>query len=123
MTTAAQGERLTEDEARFERSIGEAVDRRAQAAREEREATREIAALCVEARAAGVPMARLAQFVQVLAPDDDGEGRPKLRSVTRQAVDQLVAHFEGRQRAPRKRHREADENGRPRGAIKLGAFE
>ena len=124
MTPAAADKQLTDTERRFADAIGLASERRAQAARAEREATQDIAALCVEARAAGVTMARLAEFVQVLSKDDNGDGPPKLRPVTRQAVDQLVAAFENRPRVPRKprRRRSHDDSGTPGSAIKLDAF-
>ena len=120
---AARTEQLTDEERRFQRLIAAEVRRRAQAAREEQEATRDIARLCVDARAAGVTMARLAEFVQVLDKDDEGEGDLKLRPVTRQAVDQLVAHYENRERRPRPKRKPATSSNGTTSSIRLDAFQ
>lgn len=102
---------LTDVDVRFRRLLDEQVKVRAEAVRQEREATRAIASLCVDARREGVTMAHLAAWVKVLDPKTD-----ELRSISRQAVDQLVAAHEGRDRAPRRR-------GRARtGGIKMEAF-
>lgn len=103
---------LNDVEVRFKRSIGEKVAARADAVKIERELTESIAQLCIEARREGVVMARLAEWVKVVDPKT-GE----LRSISRQAVDQLVAAHEGRDRAPRKRGK-----AKTNGGIKMGAF-
>lgn len=106
---------LNEAERKFHALIAEQVAARAAAAREEQELTRNIAALCIEARHEGVIMARLAEWVKVVDPKTGA-----LRSVTRQAVDQLVAAHEGRERAPRRKKPKAETNGA--GAINMEAF-
>lgn len=93
-------------EARLSALIEAQVQERADHVRAEQEATQEIARLCAEARRHGVAMARLAELVKVVDPKT-GE----LRSVSRQAVDQLVAAHEQRPRAPR-RAKKATSNGK-----------
>lgn len=102
---------LTTTELQFKEKIEELVRRRAEAAKLEKELTVEIAAVCVDARAQAVTMALLADWVKVYDPRRDG-----LRSVSRQSVDQLVAAFEGRERAPRKKPER-------KSRILVGAFE
>lgn len=91
---------LNEDEKRFATALAAVNQRRAVAVQAELEARGEIAALCVEARRAGIEMHKLADWVRVLDPRT-GE----MRSVTRQAVDAMVAKHEGRVRdSSRSRH-------------------
>jgi hypothetical protein len=104
---------LTSAEKAFKQKIDAAVKRRADAVRAEREATRDIAAICVDAKAAGVQMAQLASWVKVLSKDDE------LKSVSRQAVDQMLAQHQGRPRAPR---RKPSERRNGAGKIKMDAF-
>lgn len=108
----------TETEQRFRKLFDARVAERADAVRAELEATRNIAALCVDARREGVAMARLAEWVRVLDVKTD-----ELRPVTRQAVDNLVAAYEGRTRQPRRRRGAPETNGRtPSGAINSAVF-
>lgn len=112
---ATRQEELTDDQRRLLARLDEAVRRRADHARAEQEETVAIAALCVELRKHQTPMALLAEHVKVVGKEPDSELRP----VSRQAVDQLVAHYENRERRPRRRR----ETHSPNGAIRLAAFE
>lgn len=104
---------------RIAKAITERVKERIAHEKAARAATAEIAALCVEGRTADITMSRLAELVQVYDPKKD-----EVRSVTRQAVDQLVAAHEGRERAPRKRGKKNQASPAPKASkIKLGAFE
>lgn len=103
-----------ETEAHFKERIADAVARRADAVRAEAEITNEIAALLVDARKANVPMRLLAEWVQVLNPKT-GE----MRSISRQAVDNMVSGYTGRPRAPRKKPARQAKPSR----IVAGAFE
>lgn len=112
-------EDLTKTELEHKKKIASAVDRRAQAVRDQEEATRDIALLCQEARKDKIPMRLLASWVKVLDIKSD-----KLVPITRQSLDGMLAKLEGRHRAERKR----PSNGRRKTSssnsskIKLDAF-
>jgi hypothetical protein len=109
---------LTETEQRFKAQMDELVKQRAEAVRAQQGLTTDIAALCVEAREHNITMGMLASWVQVLDVKED-----KLRPVSRQSVDQLVAAYEKRERAPRRtramRRRDSETNG---GGPRMAAF-
>src|SRR4051812_46484328 len=96
---------LTDTERRFYAAITDVVDDRAGHVKAEYEDSQKIAELCVAARREGVAMAKLAAWVQVYNPKKD-----ERRSITRQAVDLMVAQFEGRVRRPTRRPRDEPEN-------------
>lgn len=114
---------LTQIEIRHRTLIGTAVARRLELVVREREATEEISRLCREAVNEGIKMGQLAEWVQVLDPD----GKP--RSVTRQAVDLMLAKIDGRHRAsfsprPRRPREQAESNGgEKKSPVNLSAFE
>lgn len=91
-------EELTPNEEEFRKKIDAIVEVRADLVRQEQETTRQIAMLAVEARAADITMEKISSWIKVLDPKT-GE----LRSVSRQATDQLVAKHENRPRASRKK--------------------
>lgn len=87
---------LTPEEERYREKLETLSAERAAAVKREREITLEIATLAVDARRDQIRMRMLAQWIKVA--DKEGELRP----VTRQAVDNMIAAHEGRDRQHRR---------------------
>jgi hypothetical protein len=104
---------LTDVEQKHKKQIDPLVQQRADLERRLHQLNHDIANAAVAARGDAVSMARLAEWLQVV---DFKRGNPdigELRPITRQAVDQLVAKHENRERQPNRRQ---GQGARTRGA-------